>query len=235
MECITTSSAVTTSVLCMETGTISTTAITTAVTSMITHTATAKNNPNQDTADENDPNTGEGKRKKSENVEENECKRRNVECKTDEMGPEDLMRVVLSEVVGIKNSIEELKSAVKTIQAENSEWNQKHEKLQEEVIGIKESVEMAHNLIVDEVKDRKSVITALKNDMTETARDLSNGLQVVKGDSTEIKTLKDTTNYLQGKVMQLMEGQKSVTNISSVVHGLSQQVDEITGNIKFPV
>ena len=119
---------------------------------------------------------------------------------------------------------------MKIIRDENNDWKEKWGNLHKDVNDIKDSVELAHNLISDETRDKKEAMNQLKTEMNERAIEATNNVKVMKTHSAEIKKVNDSVNRLQTKVDKLAE-----TEIIGPLKKLKADVEEKVGNIEFPI
>ena len=100
------------------------------------------------------------------------------------------------EVMGIK-------TVVADIQAKNKEWKEKLKNLQSEINEVKDSVNMAHNMINDETKERTKMQKEFRIEMTDWTKEITNNVQRIKSHSGELKSCKETISKLQDKVERL--------------------------------
>ena len=182
----------------------------------------------------------DGKKKHDEEIQDS--KHRNIEKNLNDMNSDEVMHKLLTQMTHIKSSIEEVKVAVsardevketvKNIQEETKAWKERQVQLEKDVSGLKELVEMAHNLIGDEAQEWKQDIANLKTAISEKSVELSNGLQVVKRHDTDIKMLNDTVRVMHGQLDKVCEEQCAT---SVPVVKLQHQVAELTGGVKYPI
>ena len=118
---------------------------------------------------------------------ESEHKRRNIHSTN------TLMEQILSEVVGVKTMVgkleqqnDNLNDTVQQIQIGNTEWKTKLVTLERDMIQVKESLEMAHGLIVDEKIDRQKSEQLLKKELCECKEEISKHVGVLKNHYSEM-------------------------------------------------
>ena len=104
-------------------------------------------------------------------------------------GGAELMEMMLSEFAGLKGMINNVDRKIETIQEENTMWRTKLESVVTEVSEVKESLEMAHNLITDEKNERASAVQILKNEIMERGKEIGTNVQLIKTQASEIKSL----------------------------------------------
>ena len=100
----------------------------------------------------------------------------------------------------LKPKTKKLTESVNEIQCENKEWRQKMESLEKEVSEVKESVNLAHDMINDETKNRKESEKTIKSELQDRAREISNNVQFIKSHSSELRSLKDDMNNAKQKM-----------------------------------
>ena len=236
----TTTSSITSSIMQTGQGMIQTvTTVMAVTTSMVTN--RMGGDPIQ--AMSNMSNMDEGKRKQDKNMETvTSQKRRVISPEKSDSTPVELVHLLLHEMAGLKSSmdevktvvssIEEVKTTVNMIQEETREWNKKYEWLEGNLSAVKDLVEMAHNLINDEVQDWKNALDALHSAITEQGQEMSNNLQIVKGHSSEIKSLKDSMKTMHGQIDKVAEDQRaSVLPLQQ----LQQDITETVGITEYPI
>ena len=70
-------------------------------------------------------------------------------------------------------------------------------KMEGELNELKDSVDMAHNLLVkDETENRISANKALKNEIIERGKEISSNVQVLKSHGAEIRGLKEDSRQV---------------------------------------
>ena len=112
------------------------------------------------TVDDCDITTKWKKTEETNDDEDNVNKRRNL-------SNDGLMERVLTEVMGIKNMVGDLNIKVSKIQEETKDWKKELSEVTREIGEVKESVNMAHNLICDETKAWIDSDKTLKNELLE--------------------------------------------------------------------
>ena len=144
--------------------------LTTTTTSITDHQVTHSNK---------DKDRKDSKRKSdSEEITTEKVKWRNIDINDEaisgEISPVVMMQKMFSEIIGIKttvntmnNSITLLQNKMEMIQEDNQVWKQKLGLLENDITEVKASVEMVHNLILDETRDRQTAVNALKNEIVE--------------------------------------------------------------------
>ena len=104
-----------------------------------------------------------------ENPESAENKRRNLGDEPGTLETAAVMQQMLSELYDIK-------TCVASIQEDNLEWKQKMGIMENDLKDVKESVEMAHNLVNDERKDRLAAEKHLGEEMVERKCEIANNM-----------------------------------------------------------
>ena len=128
----------------------------------------------------------ESKRKRNENPnEDSENKRRNQN--EEEPINNDMMRRVLCELVDIKQ-------CMAAIQSENAEWKSRMTTFETEIKDVKESVELAHNLVNDERKNRKQSEKNFKEEMVQRKKEIAGNTDLLKQYGIEKKGLQSDIN-----------------------------------------
>ena len=223
-ECVTTTTAITTSLVHAQAGLMqSTMIVTTATTTVTTASGCFLSEPSDSKRKTTDPEEGRPELKKRI-VEKSNGASVN-EDENDNLNAEQMMRKLLNEVVGIKTLVEEVKETVKSIQTENSEWRLKHEALAQEVSEMKNSLNQAHQLIVDEAEKRKTEMKTLGEQMTAKLTETAT-------DPGEIQSLNDKMT----KMSEDFQGiKKDCEELKIPVTNLSKQVSELTGETEFAV
>ena len=150
----------------------------------------------------------EGKRKKTDEQEEmevNVAKKRNVE-----MGDDSIMCNLLNEMKGIKSSITDvntnvvnLDGKVNMLQDESKQWWSKMLQVEKDVSDMKDSLEMAHNLINAEKSAREGLTKEVRQLLDEKSRELSNSVSVIKGHGTEIKGIQSDVKTFQTRIKKI--------------------------------
>ena len=97
---------------------------------------------------------------------------------------------------------------------------------------VKDSVDMAHNLIVDEKKERKENERAMKEELQERTRGINNYVQLIKGQSSDIKSLKEGLKHTNNKYDLLAKEQ---SDMKMPLQDMQKKVEESLGTVKFPV
>ena len=179
----------------------------------------------------------------SEEITTEKVKRRNIhindEAISGEISPVVMMQKMFSEIIGIKttvntmnNSITLLQNKMEMIQEGNQVWKQKLGLLENDITEVKASVEMVHNLILDETQDRQTAVNALKNEIVERSVENQNTLQLVKTQTAQMKTVKELVKGIQGKIDEL-DNQHSAA--VAPITEIKSQVEEMLGQIDYPV
>ena len=97
---------------------------------------------------------------------------------------------------------------------------------------VKESVELVHNLLNDEVKNRQTDINHLKNEMADCGKEASQNLQLIKNHTSQLKVLGDSAKNIKSDVDRIGTEQK---NLISLMNKLKHEVEELVGAVEFPV
>ena len=199
-----------------KTALVTTTAITTMImhTSDSAHTVTSASTLTTTTGvmyHNPKPESGEKRKTTDDQEDRSDKKRLNLENEL----PNELMVKMYEELLGMKSvvngmnsKINEVNEKVENIQSENNEWKQKVLQIEVEVSELKESVEMAHNLVSDETKNRKQENTELRGNLMDRAKELGNVGQIVRRHSGEIKGVQDNVAKVDVKLSKLEEEQK---------------------------
>ena len=159
------------------------------------------------------------------------------------MSPDEMMQKVLNEVMGLKSTmdnevvglrakVENVSETMNVMQHDNAAWKQKLTALTSDVVDLKDSVEMAHNLINDEKNQRSYDIAAIKSEFTERTREQTQNLQLIKNQSSQIKNVTDGLKTIRNQVDKLEEAHKQV---DAPMKELKGEVESMLGNVEFPV
>ena len=92
---------------------------------------------------------------------------------------EELIKILLTEMREIKAEVKSGNERMEKIQQENNDWKSTASTLQKDMVDIKESVEMAHNLINDETAERKKDIGEIKEQMLEKSKEVTSSLHQI--------------------------------------------------------
>ena len=194
-----------------------------------------------------------GKRKKGENEDssyKNEAKRRivdNPESEWDEENGDDsnIMKKLLSEVLGIKNSMRGVEETVKSIQSETKDWKKELKAVITDVNAVKlelngvkdglttvqDSVEMAHNLIQDESNQRKNAIKDLSEKMNTRQRENSDSAKLINTHSSQIRTVKEEVSLMQTRLDAVETAREGDLK---PIEEMKHQVSDMLGQVDFP-
>ena len=160
-------------------------------------------------------------------VENNENKRRHTENTT----PSDAkIDIILNEILGMKNVVNDLKIGMTKIQEDNQQWKTKVQAIETDLKDVKESVNMAHDLITDETMNRKQEIGALKADIIEQTREMSNNAQVLNTHSTDLRNIKSELGRVDTKLNNIEQ-----EKIQSPLKIMKAQLDATLEPGTFPV
>ena len=154
-------------------------------------------------------------------------KRRNVETNTvaTQQSAEELMLKLLEEM-------SEVKQTVKSIQEDNHSWKTQMQHLNTEVNDLKDSVEMAHNLINDEAAERVISINKLKADVNEKLSQVDRNLKTYQAHSAKISGLEGSIQTLR---MRIDEQDQNQIELKMPLENLKRDVEETLGGVNFPV
>ena len=188
---------------------------------------------------------GEGKRKQLMDDENRETckspKRRIVESPRgdpvltlagDNSDLKDMIKTMFGKVVEMEATIGNINNTVAAIQTQNRIWNSRFEKIRQECNDLKESVEMAHNLIRDEVTNRDVAITEVREQVKQQGAAQVNVIQSLKTHSTSIRSLSDNVKAVNGRMDKILEEQSC---LKQPVNELKKKVDEVLGETSFPI
>ena len=148
------------------------------------------------------------------------------------MTSEQMMQKVLTEVMGLRSTMDNINTKVDTLQTEQAEWKKQFHLMTTEMSEVKESVEMAHNLINDETKNRQTAVSAIKEDLKERAKESAQNLTLLKMNLMQVKYVSDGLTSLRMKVDLLEEKQK---DINKPLEELKTKIEDKLGHIEFPV
>ena len=98
----------------------------------------------------------------------------------------------------INNNMQEMKQ-------ENKAWIAKLTTVEKDLGDVKDSLEMAHNMIQDEKNARNNVVKELKEEMKEHAQEIRNNTSLIKTNTTDLQSVKETVKKLGSKVAQLSD------------------------------
>ena len=183
----------------------------------------------------------ENKRKRDEDRNSRQAnKRRNIdaanqtelETMPEEVNATEMMKMMYREVMGIKNTMNSVNEKIEQMQMENSAWRTRFETLEKNCDELKDSVELAHNLIQDDRKTNQCAIREVKETMKEQFKGFSSHTNVVNSQSGQIKTLEDTVRNVSVRLDVAIEEQGQ---ISAPLQNMKTRIDEVLGNIDFPV
>ena len=133
-----------------------------------------------------------------------------------------MMEKLFAEVMNVKG-------IVSTIQEDNIAWKNKIEK---EVNEVKDSVELAYNLIVDKTKQCKEGEKQLKEELNDKMKEILNVVQKTRTQSEELKNVKMGISQTQCEIKELQD-QHAAMKIP--VMEIKTQIEMVTGSIEYPV
>ena len=132
----------------------------------------------------------------------------------------------------MKNVVNDLKVGMAEIQEDNQQWKTKVQAIETDLKDVKESVNMAHDLITDETVNRKQEIGALKADIIEWTRELSNNAQVLNTHSNDLRSIKSELGRVDTKLNNIAAEQEK---IQSPLKIMKAQLDTTLEPGTFPV
>ena len=213
------------------------TTITTTVVTMTTMVATGtcvttSKNTTIMTVDHEDVRKKEPKRKQPEEMEDDHAnKKRNVD-----LNSENVMARMFQELVGMKTMIGDrfgnLENKVEMIHEENKNWKEKLVTIERDICDLKESVEMAYNLIKDESAKRTQDVSELRTAIADHGTENMGNTKLIKSHSSELRDVKSNLTAISDKLENLSREQQSCTG---PVKELKQAVEEMTGTCEFPI
>ena len=111
----------------------------------------------------------------------------------------DVIKKMYTELIGIKTVLGTVDDKMENMKQENKAWINKLCAIEKDVTEVKRSVELAHNMIVDERKDRTSQVKDIRENLNQKAKELLHNANLIKNHSSEIKNLKDSVTALSNK------------------------------------
>ena len=242
MTSVRSNSIMTTTSTMLTTTLITTTTITTSIVSVgLTQQSTTSTTST--TIDTEAGGNKDGKRKKTSDMnEESDVKKQIMESNEGEQQPissNNLMERMYSEIIGIKTMVESVETKLKTvddkvetIKEENKLWISRLTSVEKEVNEVKDSVEMAHNLINDETKNRIKDVSDIKGDLVDKTWEMSNTAKLIRNNSNEIKGLKDGVKQIDDKMSTLTRDQE---NKKSPIRRITSKMETGEPYEEFPV
>ena len=103
--------------------------------------------------------------------------------------------------------MKDMNSKINTIQTKNGQWKHKLGLVQKDVEDVKISVELAHNMIQDEQKDREKSKKDIWDVLNEKSKEMCTNVQLMKTQIQDMKDTKETVKALQLKVGSVVETQ----------------------------
>ena len=157
---------------------------------------------------------------------------------TDEMPkPQDVAQgdsgeVIKAMLLNIQNTMTSMNSRIESIQHENKEWRNRFEALEKECGDVKDSVEMAHNLIRDETAKREKSIKSLKDAIDRHTVEQAANLKVINSHSGQLKTLNNSVKVITGRLDSAVEDHR---NLVKPIESLKVKMEGVLGEVNFPV
>ena len=100
-----------------------------------------------------------------------------------------------------------------------------------EVGEMKDSVNMAHNMITDEIKERKEGEKKLSTQLEDRHKEICNNTKVLKEHGVRVKNLGETVESLSSKVDVATDSQK---NLTKTVNAMKSRMDSRYGTDEYP-
>ena len=132
----------------------------------------------------------------------------------------------------IKSFMNGMNEQMAEMRRENGEWKGKIQKLEEDCNSLKESVNVAHNMLQDEVHKRTIVINDIKQTINQQASSQTSTAKIVNTHSDQIRTLNDSVRRISRRLDQTIEDQRMQ---AIPVQQLKVKVEESLGEIDFPI
>ena len=127
------------------------------------------------------------------------------------------------------SEVRDVKGIVSQIQVDNLEWKKKVDK---DLSDVKDSVEMAHNMINDEVKECKDGEKAMREELKEKTKEILNTIQKTRTQGDELNVVKNTVSMTQKDLKELHEKHDA---LKIPVMEVKSRIEAVTGSIKYPV
>ena len=139
---------------------------------------------------------------------------------------------MFTKVVNMSAKIDSVDQRVEQIQVENVEWKRRFEKLEKECSELKDSVEMAHNLLQNKSSTWKNEVASLKSALAQQSTEHNGMVQVVKAHGSQLRNMGETLKGVNNSIDIALEEQwKLVTPIQN----MKMKMDEALGKVNFPM
>ena len=171
----------------------------------------------------------EGKRKQcGAESEDQPGKRRNLNTE-----PEGgyAMQQVLQKLTGIEQVMCDMNTTIRAIQAENVTWKQKLGLLKSDVEGLKDSVELAHQLIGDEKTERLKNENEIRAALKDRTVEMGDNVEIIKTQVAEMRNVKESVTALQTRVSLIDKNQQDMKVPITELRG---KIKAVCGPIEFP-
>ena len=136
----------------------------------------------------------------------------------------------------LETKSDETNETVKQIQAENKEWQQRLVTVEQEMSAVKDSLNMAHNVIRDETKNRLEQEKCLTEEIGERKKEIGNTVNVLKSHYSDIKEIRSNAQDLSNRVSAVETNQSNTTFSADMVQSqLDSHLKDIGVMSTFPV
>ena len=130
------------------------------------------------------------------------------------------------------SKMHDMDAKIDKIQEENKQWKEAVTTLERKMTEVKDSVEMAHNLVHDEAKVRSDAVQKLREDIGQRAIDHANSLDLIKKQAVEVKSAKDTIKVIQNRMDEMEQRQNDA---NAPVAEMKQQLELMAGPVEYPL
>ena len=154
-----------------------------------------------------------------------------VRLLNDPSNSEELMLRLLNEMTAIKSAVDKGNEKMETLISENNAWKAEIRSIKIDVESVKDSVEMAHNLITDECTAREKAVSDLKQQQKDKSKECNNNAKLIKRHTTKIRGIKDSMKTVQNKLDAMQDANKKACEPFA---DLKAKVEESLGNIEYP-
>ena len=144
----------------------------------------------------------------------------------------DLMKRMLKEIIGLHSVVEGVDKKVEMIQEEHKTWRDRLNAVEGDLGEVKQSLEMAHNLVNDEKAERIKDVVDLRSDIAEHSKEIGTNVQLLKTQATEVKSIKSTVNEMKSEISRIQGRQDQM---DKPIAELKQQIGQASDNTEYAV
>ena len=155
----------------------------------------------------------------------------NVHKKPNLAEGETLMERMYNELIGMKDMMGALTTKVESIQEETKDWKIQLTELNRDITDVKESINMAHNMIEDE-KERVRNEKSVQDSLAEHKKEISSNVRLLKSHGKDINILKDDLKKVCKEVNVVVENNRKQ---KAPLAALSTKIESMVGAIEYPV